>query len=46
MTIEDFLDLLEETIEDGKAVVLTNKIMVDGEKMKEIIEDIRLNMPE
>ena len=46
MTIEDFLDLLEETIEDGKSVVLTNKIMVDGEKMKEIIEDIRLNMPE
>lgn len=46
MTIEDFLDLLEETLEDGKSVVLTNKIMVDGEKMKEIIEDIRLNMPE
>ncbi len=46
MTIDDFLDLLEETIEDGKAVVLTNKIMVDGGRMKEIIEDIRLNMPE
>lgn len=46
MTIDDFLDLLEETIEDGKSVVLTNKIMVDGGRMKEIIEDIRLNMPE
>lgn len=46
MTIEDFLDLLEETIEEGKAVVLTNKIMVDGGRLKEIIEDIRLNMPE
>lgn len=45
-TIDDFLELLEETIEEGKSVVLTNKIMVDGEKIKEIIEDIRLNYPE
>lgn len=44
MTIDDFLDLLEETLEDGKHIM--NKIMVDGDRMKEIIEDIRLNMPE
>ncbi len=45
MTIEDSLDLLESIIENSKSVGFTNKKMVDEKKVKEIIEDIRLNMP-
>lgn len=45
MTIEDLLDLMDETLEDAFTVPLTGKRMVDIDKLRDIIDDIRLNMP-
>ncbi len=45
MNIEDLLDLMDETLEDAFTVPLTGKRMVDVEKLRDIIDDIRLNMP-
>lgn len=45
MNIDDLLDLMDETLEDAFTVPLTGKRMVDVEKMRDIIDDIRLNMP-
>lgn len=45
MNIEDLLDLMDETLEDAFTVPLTGKRMVDVDKMRDIIDDIRLNMP-
>lgn len=45
MNIEDLLDLMDETLEDAFTVPLTGKRMVDVEKMRDMIDDIRLNMP-
>lgn len=45
MSIDDLLDMMDETLEDAFTVPLTGKRMVDVEKMRDIIDDIRLNMP-
>lgn len=45
MNIDDLLDLMDETIEDAFTVPLTGKRMVDADKLRDIIDDIRLNMP-
>lgn len=45
MNIDDLLDLMDETLEDAFTVPLTGKRMVDAEKLRDIIDDIRLNMP-
>ncbi len=45
MNIDDLLDLMDETLEDAFTVPLSGKRMVDAEKMRDIIDDIRLNMP-
>lgn len=45
MDIEDLLDVMIETIEGATTVPLTGKRMVDAEKMKDLINDVRLNMP-
>lgn len=45
MNIDDLLDLMDETLEDAFTVPLTGKRMVDVDKMRDIIDDIRLNMP-
>ena len=45
MNIDDLLDLMDETLEDAFTVPLTGKRMVDVEKLRDIIDDIRLNMP-
>ena len=45
MNIDDLLDLIDETLEDAFTVPLSGKRMVDAEKLRDIIDDIRLNMP-
>lgn len=46
MQIDELLDLMDETMEEGFSVPLSGgKRMVDIEKLRDIIDDIRLNMP-
>lgn len=46
MTIDELLDVMDETLEEGASVPFTGgKRMVDVEKIRDIIDDIRLNMP-
>lgn len=45
MSIDTLLDDMDTIIEEGKTVPFSNKLMIDVEEMKRLIEDIRLNMP-
>ena len=46
MTIDDLLDSMDETLEDATTLpFMGGKRVVDAEKIREIIDDIRLNMP-
>ena len=45
MNIESLLDQIEDIIEAGSKVPLSNKIGVDAKAIKTAIEDIRLNLP-
>ena len=36
---------MDTVLDEGKSVPFSNKLMVDVEELKRIIEDIRLNMP-
>ncbi len=46
MNLEELIDILDETVLEGIALPLTNgKCVLDREKLKDIITDIRLNMP-
>lgn len=45
MNIDDLLDMMDETLEDAFNVPLSGKRMVDSEKLRDIIDDIRLNLP-
>lgn len=46
MNIDDLLDLLDETLEEAPGLPLTGgKKMVDIEKIRDIIDDVRMNMP-
>ena len=45
MNIDDLLDLIDETLEDAFTVPLSGKRMVDAGRLRDIIDDIRLNMP-
>ncbi|MBQ8647546.1 MAG: ATPase [Oscillospiraceae bacterium] len=46
MTVDELLDLIDETLEEGTSVPFSGgKRMVDVEKMQEILDEIRLNLP-
>lgn len=46
MTIEESLDMLEELLENAKQVPFANKkVLVDPDRIRTIIDDIRFNMP-
>lgn len=46
MNIEDILDALEDMLEEAWSIPLSgNKCVVDAEKVKQYLQDIRLNMP-
>ena len=47
MSIDELLDVMDETLEDALNVPFSGgKRMVDVEKVRELIDDIRLNMPQ
>lgn len=45
MNIDELLDVMDETLEEAATLPFTGKRMVDVEKVRDIIDDIRLNMP-
>lgn len=46
MNIDSILDLMDETLDNAKSVPLTGgKVLVDLESFRNMISDIRLNMP-
>lgn len=46
MTIDESLDMLEELLENSKQVPFANKkVLVDPDRIRTIIDDIRYNMP-
>ena len=45
MSIDTLLNDMDTVIEEGKTVPFSNKLLVDVDELRRIIEDIRLNMP-
>ncbi|MGN0589200.1 MAG: ATPase, partial [Ruminiclostridium sp.] len=46
MSIDETLEMMDEMLDKAVNVPLTNKkSLIDVEKMRELIEEIRLNMP-
>ena len=45
MNIDDLLDIMDELIDKAWKVPLSSKSMVDVERIKDVVQDIRLNMP-
>ena len=46
MNIDDLLNLMEETMEEGTGVPFSGgKRMVDVDRMRDIIDEVRLNLP-
>lgn len=46
MNVDELLDLLDETLEESANLPFTGgKRMVDVDKVRDIIDDVRLNMP-
>ncbi|MFT3950801.1 MAG: vacuolar-type H+-ATPase subunit H [Oscillospiraceae bacterium] len=46
MTIEEILDVMDEMLDKATTVPFANKkLLVDGEKMRELIDSMRYNMP-
>ena len=47
MNVEELLDLMDETLEAGSAVPFTSsKRVVDVDRMRDIIDEVRNNMPD
>ena len=46
MEIFSLLENVEELLENGAKVPFSNKVMVDVEELKDILEDIRLKLPD
>ena len=47
MNVDELLDLMEETLEEGTAMPFSaGKRVVDVDKMRDIIDDVRANLPD
>ncbi|MGN0983422.1 MAG: ATPase [Gemmiger sp.] len=47
MNVDELLDLMEETLEEGTAVPFApSKRMVDVDRMRDIIDEVRNNLPD
>lgn len=47
MNVDELLDLMEETLEEGAAMPFASgKRLVDVDKMRDIIDDVRANLPD
>ena len=45
MSVEHLLDQLDEMVDNAATLPLSKKILIDGEKLRRLLEDIRLDMP-
>ena len=45
MSVEHLLDQLDEMVDNAATLPLSNKILIDGERLRRLLEDIRLDMP-
>ena len=46
MTIDELLDMMEETLEEGAGLPFSGgKRAVDVEKVRDLIDEVRLNLP-
>lgn len=46
MNVTETLDEIDEMLEKSKAVPLAaHKVLIDGDRLRELIDDIRLNLP-
>ena len=46
MTIEEILEIMDETLDRAMQVPFSNeKSLVDVEKMRELVDEVRLNLP-
>lgn len=45
-TIDESINQLEELVNNAKTMPFANKSLIDAEKVKDIIEDMRKNLPE
>ena len=45
MSVEHLLDQLDEMVDNAATLPLSNKILIDGEKLRRLLEDMRLDMP-
>ena len=45
MSVEHLLDQLDEMVDNAATLPLSNKILIDSEKLRRLLEDIRLDMP-
>ena len=46
MTVLDLLEEIEDIVETASTVPLTNKIMIDGDELLEIVKEIRQSLPD
>lgn len=47
MKIDDILDVMDEILDKAPSVPFSNhKTMVDGDRMRDLINDVRLNLPQ
>ena len=46
MTVLDLLEEIEDIVETASAVPLTNKIMIEGDELLEIVKEIRQSLPD
>ena len=47
MNIDELMDIMEETLEDATTLPFTGgKRMIDAEKIRDLLDDIRMNMPQ
>ncbi len=46
MTLDKILDKMDDVISEGVSMPLTGKRLIDVDKMQELIDDLRLNLPQ
>ena len=46
MDVLNLLEKMEDIVEDASKLPLSNKIMIDKEEILEVINDIRLKLPD
>ncbi len=45
-SIEEILENMDDLLDNSKSLPFTSKILIDAEQMRELINDVRLNIPQ